>query len=751
MRLKIPEPPGRSALTAFFLVWVGVLCGRSGWWPAVVAACVVATFPRRWRHAIGLALGALVAGTLAGFLSIQREVDVVSTAIPEGSNAALMVASTDARRSPFGGLWFIARPFALKAPGDQAPRTSPHRNGQERNWQEGNWIEWRGPPLMVNVRPAQAASAVHVQVGHHLLVSGAFRSSPLQAGGITFAGRVAAHGVEIFDAGSNPLLQAGNALRNRVLGHLSGRGPSAALVSGFLVGAIEELSSADIDALRLSGISHYVAVSGANVSGFLLLWFILLGPLGVGGRRRGLLGLPAVAVFAVATRWEPSVVRAALMSGLVLAGRSLGIPVDAWMALGWSGALTLLVAPDLSQSLGFQLSVLATAGIMSGGDLLPISLPGWLRGSLGPTLAAQAAVTPLLLGAFGSVPLISPLSNLIAAPLVSVVTLLGGVGVMTGFEPLISGAVVLAGLILDLAHVAAGFPQLGVVGVGLIVAALFAVRSNRLRPLVAIAAALFMVSGPLASEVVAPPAAVFLDVGQGDASLIFGSGGTTILIDAGPDPPVLAAALRRFGVRDLELLVITHPHEDHTAGLVGLVDRIPISRVWDWGRGHTGESWELIAAQVATRGVPIETPAIGRVEVLGGIRIEVLGPMRRYAGTNDQSVVLMVSAGSTDVLMTGDIELAAQADLGVIEADILKVPHHGGGTSSLSWLTAIQPLVAVISVGDNDYGHPDPEVIDALSSLGAIVLRTDQVGDVVVPLTGDPLRRLPVAASGRVP
>ena len=101
--------------------------------------------------------------------------------------------------------------------------------------------------------------------------------------------------------------------------------------------------------------------------------------------------------------------------------------------------------------------------------------------------------------------------------------------------------------------------------------------------------------------------------------------------------------------------------------------------------------------------------------------------------------------------MTGDIEAIAQADLGPTRTDVLKVPHHGGGTSSLSWLAATEPLVAVVSVGPNDYGHPAEEVIDVLESVGAIVLRTDQVGDVVIPLTGDPLRRLPVFASGPVP
>jgi competence protein ComEC len=95
--------------------------------------------------------------------------------------------------------------------------------------------------------------------------------------------------------------------------------------------------------------------------------------------------------------------------------------------------------------------------------------------------------------------------------------------------------------------------------------------------------------------------------------------------------------------------------------------------------------------------------------------------------------------------------LAAQADLGPIRADILKVPHQGGATSSLDWLAAVEPRVAVVSVGENDYGHPASEVVDVLLSVGAVVVRTDEAGDVVIPLTGDPLRRLPVVASGQVP
>lgn len=687
-----------------------------------------------------LGLAALIAGALAGFLSLQRGQALMEAEVPEGSNTAVMVSATDARPSRFGGIWFLARPVAIRTPSG----VSGSEGGQS--------LDWRGPPLIVNVSDeTQVRSTIDVEVGRYLQITGSFRSSPGSIAGSTFAGTVSVSRIEPAGGGANPFLWAGNTVRNRVLDHLQDRGPDAALVSGFLVGAVDQLPQADIDALRLAGISHYVAVSGANVAGFLLLWFIVLGPLGVGGRRRGVLGLVAVAVFAVATRWEPSVVRASLMAGLVLAGRAIGVPIDSWTALGWSGALALLVAPDLTQSIGFQLSVLATAGIMSGGELLPASLPGWLRGSLGPTLAAQAAVTPLLLGTFGSVPLVSPLSNLIAAPLVSVVTLLGGLGTLIGLEPLVVAAMGLAGLILDLAHLAAGFPQLGAAGVGVVVAIVVAARWGRLRPLLALAAALTLVWGGLGREIVAPPAVVFLDVGQGDASLILASDGSAVLVDAGPEPPVLASALRRYGVDRIDLLVVTHPHEDHIAGLVGLVGRIPIDEVWIWGPAHSGESWEVVAAQLARDGVAIEVPAVGTIATYGDVTIEVLGPLRRYDGANDQSVVLIVDAGATSVLMTGDIEEAAQADLGAIGGDVLKVPHHGGATSSLWWLAAVEPRIAVVSVGDNDYGHPSPEIVEVLNSLGAVVVRTDQAGDVVIPLTGDPLRRVPAVAIGPVP
>ena len=134
-------------------------------------------------------------------------------------------------------------------------------------------------------------------------------------------------------------------------------------------------------------------------------------------------------------------------------------------------------------------------------------------------------------------------------------------------------------------------------------------------------------------------------------------------------------------------------------------------------------------------GVPISEPGVGQRWDLGGVTLTVLGPLRRYAGPNDESIVVMVNGLSRSMLLTGDIETIAQDDLGPIHADILKVPHHGGATSEAEWLEEVGADLAVISVGENDFGHPADWVISTLEKSGAVVKRTDRDGDVVVQLS----------------
>jgi beta-lactamase superfamily II metal-dependent hydrolase len=145
-----------------------------------------------------------------------------------------------------------------------------------------------------------------------------------------------------------------------------------------------------------------------------------------------------------------------------------------------------------------------------------------------------------------------------------------------------------------------------------------------------------------------------------------------------------------------------------------------------------------------------ESPPVGGMVRLGDLRIQVLGPLRRYAGPNDQSIVLLVDAGGPTLLLPGDVEKVAQAELGPISADVIKVPHQGAGTTDLSWLKASVGLGAVITVGPNTYGHPAPEVVELLTARVPLA-RTDRDGDVLIPLEGDPVRFFPKAAGALSP
>ena len=228
-----------------------------------------------------------------------------------------------------------------------------------------------------------------------------------------------------------------------------------------------------------------------------------------------------------------------------------------------------------------------------------------------------------------------------------------------------------------------------------------------------------------------PPAVVFLDVGQGDSILVLGTG-LTILIDGGPDPVTLAEKLHRYRVSEVDLVVITHPHADHVRGLEAVVGEMPVGGVWDASSPHETPAYRMLRDRIVKEGIPLYRPSPGQGIRVGELEVEVLGPLRRYKHINDQSIVLVVELSGTTFLMAADIQEVAQAELGEIRPDVLKVPHQGAGTSEARWLRANAGRLAVISVGPNDYGHPVPWVERVLAEAGARVLRTDQHGDVVV-------------------
>jgi competence protein ComEC len=288
--------------------------------------------------------------------------------------------------------------------------------------------------------------------------------------------------------------------------------------------------------------------------------------------------------------------------------------------------------------------------------------------------------------------------------------------------------------VLLLAQHAAAWPQLGVVGAGCGLVGLAAFRVRRTRGLAIAGVAAWLVVATAPAPTAGGAHIVFLDVNQGDAILITDGHGSVALVDGGRDPEVLRVALARHGITEIDLLVATHGDVDHVGGLAGVTEAYGVEAFWHPRLQPTQAALDDLATAAVLSGARVVAAGTGDTAQLGGVHLQVMSPLRRFAGDNDGSIVLWVTAGGASVLLTGDVEAVGQAELPAVRPDVLQVPHHGSATTDLEWLAETVGDVAVISVGANTYGHPSPLVLDVLRSRAAQVLSTQADGDVVIPL-----------------
>ena len=609
-------------------------------------------------------------------------------------------------------------------------------------------------------------------------------------------------GAEVSPAAGGPAV-AMAALRGLLLGGLNDLvpEPEAALGAGILLGVRTSIAPEINDAFAAAGLTHVVAISGWNIAIVAALMLALVRPL---ERRRGgrwttaLIAASAVGAYVILTGASPSVVRAALMAGAMLVGRLGGNRAHATSALGLAALVMLLVAPAVLWDVGFQLSLLATAGLIWYGRGIEDRLrrwPGWLREPVALTLAAQITTLPVILVNFERLSLVAPLSNVLVVPIVPLAMLTsagasmggivagaigGGAGDLLGW--LLGGtAWLVLRAMITIGHITAGiplasvdasvpapfavawYPLLALVGwatrretpgprpiVDEAMTGTLAALSRLLRPLPATA---MLVGILLAITVATAPDGrlhvVTLDIGQGDAILVRTANGRTMLIDGGPDPEL---TLRRLGAnlpfhaRRIDLVVLSHPHQDHVAGLIEVLDRFEVGALLHAGIGFENAAYDRLLADAAKAGISVHLARAGAsMAVDAATTVEVLYPSETDAALplpegdiNNGSVVLLLRHGGFAALLTGDAEAPVEAALvsrGLGPVDLLKVGHHGSTSSTTpALLAAAQPSVAVISSGEgNEYGHPAPETLAALEGLpGVSMHRTDLDGDVEV-------------------
>jgi competence protein ComEC len=686
--------------------WVAALTGwtlRHAGVALVVLVVAGAAAGGRVRPGGAVVASAVMAAALSGALAASRVEATLSAEVPQGGvDLEGTVADEPVLRD---GVWWLVVQSARIDSGSRpiAPIA----------------VAWPEVPL-----PAP---------GDRVRASGQLDDRATTIRGDPVAGRLTARTAGIVRRAPDPIRRSAAAIRHRV-GDVLGTGLQPdALLAGFLIGDTSRLDEDHVESLRAAGLSHFVAVSGSNVALFLAAWWLLLTPL-AGPRIRAATGLIGLVLFVVVTRWEPSVLRAAAMIGLVLMARTVGIPVDPAVALGWGVAGLMITSGDLAASVGFQLSVAATIGVMIGARLTAGRSPRWIWSVLGATGGAQAAVAPIALLHFGSLPLLAPPANLLAAPLVTVGTATAAVAVIAGGGIALEIARIAAAGVLFIADVAAGWPQLDAAGCAVVAVGALAARRRPWRRIVlmaAVAAVLFAVVPPPRP----PPGASLsvLDVGQGDA-IVVRDGDGVMLVDGGRDPRRLDAALERLGVRQVDVVVATHGDADHAGGLDGLIGRIDVGAVWIPAFGEPGDFVDRLVEAAAAAGVAVERISSGASTTIGRLRVTALGPARRYKSDNDGAIALWIDAGPATVLLPSDLEAVAQAELPPLRPTVMLAPHHGSASTNLDWLAGTVGDVAIISVGPNRYGHPDAGVVDVLRRSGAQVRSTIDDGDIVVPL-----------------
>jgi len=564
-------------------------------------------------------------------------------------------------------------------------------------------------------------------------------------------------------------------LRRASRDHLAAglRSPVREVLQGMVLGDDERLDPSLIDAFRRSGLLHILAVSGENVVLLCSMWGFALSLLGVPRTARLLVLLGVVLVYVVLTGAAPSIVRAGFAGVVGLLAMMVARPTDGWLLLLAPAALLLSVNPATLYDVSFQLSFAAVAGLLVLARPLTRALsflPGPFAEQAGVTTAASIATAPVSLTAFGSASVVAVPANLIGGFVLGLVMFLGMLSLLLGFVHrlvgvplnLVSG--VLLGFLVEVSRFFARpswavyewrGPTLAVtLGAALaaevVVLALLARRAGvslrayatdrarRVTIVVATAAIVsaVLVAAPAPAGAPAEPRLTFLDVGEGAATLVQSPDGPTVLIDAGPEP--LAEELRLHGVRRIDLLVLSHGHADHTAGLADVIGRVPIAAALIPHPDEPDATLERLRRELTAAGAEVAdcTAALGLSGDGWSLRVLPTGASHTSDANqaeNDVALVVLVELGGVDVVVPGDAEGEVLAALGLPPVDVLELPHHGSsGGLDADLLELLHPRLAVVSVGPNRFGHPTPEMEELLAAHGVPLLRTDRAGDIVV-------------------
>lgn len=581
------------------------------------------------------------------------------------------------------------------------------------------------------------------------------------------------------------LPQWASGLRHSYLQEAGGISQNAiGLAAGLAIGDTSLIDGELLDQMRDVSLTHLTAVSGANCAIIIGLVYLVLSRMRAARWVRTLLSLASLIGYVAIVGAQPSVLRAAFMSSVVLLAMSLGRRTTASAALGLAVIILLIADPWLATDFGFALSAFATAGILLLApeiySRLKSHLPKWLALGLGVTIAAQLLCLPILLQLQSGLSTYSVLANLLAEPLVAPVTILGILACLVAWLApwLAFGLSWLASLgTWWIAFVAAWLASLpmttiswatgwqgALLAVVVIGATLVWLRADlpglKAAGSLTLMVVLSVTIGSSGSSIVKSaswPAnnwsIVACNVGQGDG-LVIRSEGQVAVVDVGKDRKLIDGCLTRLGINRIDLLVLTHFDQDHVGGLAGALEGRDVGQALI--SPFRDDRWAASSSKLSLdeAGARVSFGQIGVRGQLGLFEWQVLSPEPEALGTedsNDASIVILWQSPQLNVLSMADLgergqmRVAAMSDSwlgrGLDKAPmVLKVSHHGSADQYPELIEALGVDLALLSVGaENSYGHPTARTLGLLERVGSRVFRTDQSGDLAVSIDGGDL------------
>jgi competence protein ComEC len=544
------------------------------------------------------------------------------------------------------------------------------------------------------------------------------------------------------------------------------------LLLAILLGDKDKLSEDIQESFKTSNLSHMLAVSGAHVSYIILgLTYVLQNSI-IGKKNGKIVCIIFLLVFMAITNFTPSVTRACIMAVLTLFSGIIYRKSDVYTNISVAALITLIFNPYNLLDLGFQLSYGGTIGIIifikriqekkSNSKVI-----NYIKQMALVSIYANIIIIPIMMYHFNTVSFTFIISNIMASPILGIIVITGFLFIITSItvKPLTSLIAIfikpILSILIKISQICSKLPFSNILVVtpymfnvisyyAIILYCIKSKKNNKCKIIICLLIVLILINFiiyifPQKLRI------FFIDVGQGDSTLIITPDKKTVLIDGGGSDSfdvgekVLLPYLLDRRILKVDYVLISHFDTDHCGGILTIMEKVKVKNIIISEQAEHSENYERFKKLMIHKKIRlIEVKKGDKIKIGRYSEFKILFPTSRLLSENplnNNSIVAQFNYNNFKMLFTGDIEKLAEqqilkAEKAEIRADILKVAHHGSKTSSIpEFIKAVKPKIALIGVGKNNtFGHPNQQTIKNLENIKCRIYRTDLQGEIIIKI-----------------